>query len=77
MPQTIKCERVHDLLQSQRCHFVLTNPDCLFNMNLMNYLSWHYCYVDERNRFNAFWSVLAMTVIAIYVFWMMQFTIIH
>ncbi|XP_033153255.1 mitochondrial sodium/calcium exchanger protein [Drosophila mauritiana] len=75
MRSETSCSMVHDLLESQKCKFVQTTPDCLINMNLFNYLGWHYCKVDVRNSFNSFWSVLGMFLIAIYVFWMMQITI--
>ncbi|XP_043862689.1 mitochondrial sodium/calcium exchanger protein isoform X1 [Drosophila santomea] len=75
MREETTCSMVHDLLESQKCNFVRKTSDCLINMNLFNYLAWHYCKVDVRNSFNSFWSVLGMFLIAIYVFWMMQITI--
>ncbi|XP_020801773.1 sodium/potassium/calcium exchanger 6, mitochondrial [Drosophila serrata] len=71
------CEHVHLIPQIKRCEFVETNKDCLENVFFINYLRWHYCYVDERNKFNAFWSVLAMVFVVGYVFWMMQFTVLN
>ncbi|KAH8291051.1 hypothetical protein KR054_008050 [Drosophila jambulina] len=71
------CEHVHRVVQSKRCEFVETNKDCLANIFNINYLRWHYCYVDERNKFNAFWSVLAMTFMVVYVFWVMQITVLN
>ncbi|KAH8336782.1 hypothetical protein KR059_003080 [Drosophila kikkawai] len=71
------CEDVHSMLQSKRCEFVTNNNDCLSNIYLVNYMRWHYCYVDERNKFNAFWSVLAMILVLTYVFWMMQFAVLN
>ncbi|XP_016991847.1 mitochondrial sodium/calcium exchanger protein [Drosophila rhopaloa] len=71
------CGAIHNLPETQRCRFVETNQDCLSNMNLINYLSWHYCKVDVRSSFNAFWSGLGMTLILIYVFWMMQLAVHH
>ncbi|KAH8252799.1 hypothetical protein KR032_001898 [Drosophila birchii] len=73
----VLCEHVHLVPQVQRCEFVGTNEDCVSNTVLVNYLKWHYCNVDERNKFNAFWSVLAMSFVVAYVFWMMQFTILN
>ncbi|XP_017068643.1 mitochondrial sodium/calcium exchanger protein [Drosophila eugracilis] len=72
--QTV-CTLVHDLPVTQQCHFVKNTADCLANMKLINYLTWHYCKVDIRSRFNAFWIVLGMLIVSIYVFWMMQVTI--
>ncbi|XP_022229591.2 mitochondrial sodium/calcium exchanger protein isoform X2 [Drosophila obscura] len=66
------CNKVNHLPEPQRCQFVRETADCRDNMYLINYLTWHYCNVDSRNKFNAFWSMLAMTVVATYIFWMMQ-----
>ncbi|KAH8234357.1 hypothetical protein KR038_008345 [Drosophila bunnanda] len=71
------CEGVHLVPQIKRCQFVETNEDCLSNIFFINYLRWHYCHVDERNKFNAFWSVLALIAVVSYVFWMMQFTVLN
>ncbi|XP_017124310.1 mitochondrial sodium/calcium exchanger protein isoform X1 [Drosophila elegans] len=77
MKEVATCSAIHDISESHQCRFVLSNPDCLSNMKLINYLSWHYCKVDVRSSFNAFWSALGMTLVLIYVFWMMQLAIHH
>ncbi|XP_001361248.3 mitochondrial sodium/calcium exchanger protein isoform X1 [Drosophila pseudoobscura] len=69
------CNKVNHLPEPQRCRFVRDTADCRDNMYLINYLTWHYCHVDSRNMFNAFWSMLAMTVFASYIFWMMQISV--
>ncbi|SPP74581.1 mitochondrial sodium/calcium exchanger protein [Drosophila guanche] len=66
------CNKVNHLPEPQRCQYVKETADCMDNIYLINYLTWHYCHVDSRNKFNAFWSMLAMTVVATYIFWMMQ-----
>ncbi|KAH8233511.1 mitochondrial sodium/calcium exchanger protein isoform X1 [Drosophila bipectinata] len=71
------CINVNQLPEPQRCHYVLNTNDCTSNMNLVNYLDWHYCHLDTRNKFNTFWSVLFMAILLIYIFWMMQLAIIH
>ncbi|XP_017038780.1 mitochondrial sodium/calcium exchanger protein [Drosophila ficusphila] len=71
------CFAVHTLPERQRCNFVLTAHDCVANMNLINYLGWHYCMEEIRSHFNSFWSVLGMLLITIYVFWMMQMAVHH
>nr|XP_016928115.1 mitochondrial sodium/calcium exchanger protein isoform X1 [Drosophila suzukii] len=75
MREETTCRKVHDLPETRRCHFVLNTPDCVTNMNFINYLGWHFCKVDVGNGFNTFWSVVGMLLMAIYVFWMMQMTI--
>ncbi|KAH8372944.1 hypothetical protein KR009_008552 [Drosophila setifemur] len=69
------CDNVNKLPLPLRCKFVLTTSDCVSQMHVLNYLKWHYCYVDSRNKFNAVWSVLAMLLVLILVFWMMQLAI--
>ncbi|XP_016999201.2 mitochondrial sodium/calcium exchanger protein [Drosophila takahashii] len=75
MINEIRCTKVHDLPETQRCHFVINTPDCVTNMNFINYLGWHFCKVDVRSGFNSFWSAIGMLLMAIYVFWMMQLTV--
>ncbi|KAH8316532.1 hypothetical protein KR067_009802 [Drosophila pandora] len=71
------CSNVNALPAPQRCDYVVNTKDCTTNMYLFNYLVWHYCHLDTRNKFNTFWSVLGMMIILIYIFWMMQLAIIH
>lgn len=71
------CLLVNKLPAPQRCNFVVEAKACTSNMYLFNYLVWHYCHLDTRNKFNTIWSVLVMIIILIYIFWMMQLAILH
>ncbi|KAH8280454.1 hypothetical protein KR018_007746 [Drosophila ironensis] len=75
MPDKDACEYVTNLPEPLRCEFVSTSQDCLKNLHLINYVSWHYCHLDSRNMFNVYWSILGMILMQTYIVWMMNMAI--